>query len=175
MKKAYIKNNKIYFTPIVISKEVEYTEKVKDENGVETEVKKTKKVNSYTNDEKMILAAGYKLYEPPKPAVETLINNSNKKINLDTDRKILNGFTYNGYEFYLTMENQTNFANMFIAKDFLTYPQKVKTKTGFMELQDTSEVTNFYLAGVYFIKQCIEAGWVEKTEAEKQIREEYNK
>jgi hypothetical protein len=175
MKKRYIKNNKIYLAPIIISKEVEYTEKIKDENGVETEVKKTKKVNQYTNDEKTILAAGYKVYEPPKATLESLIDNSNGRINAITNRKILNEFVYNGYEFYLTSENQTNFANMYIARDFLDYPQKVKTKDGFMDLADASEVTNFYLAGVQFIKQCLEDGWRQKAEAEAIIRKNFNK
>jgi hypothetical protein len=71
------------------------------------------------------------------------------------------------------MENQTNFANMFIARDFLTYPQTIKTKDGFMVLEDASEVTNFYLAGVQFVKQCLEEGWQKKLDAETEIRKNY--
>jgi hypothetical protein len=156
MRTQYIKDNKIYNLPIEI---------------------KTKDGITYTNDENLLKEYGFEkyVYVEPKKSLETLINESNDAINASTDEKILNGFTFDGHEFYLTMENQTNFANMFIAREYLEYPQKVKTKTGFMELPDADEVGAFYLAGVYFIKQCIEAGWVEKTEAEKQIREEYNK
>jgi hypothetical protein len=42
-----------------------------------------------------------------------------------------------------------------------------------MELEDASEVTNFYLAGVNYVKECLEEGWRQKAEAEKAIREEY--
>lgn len=154
MRIQYTKDNKIYNLPIELT--------VKE--GI-----------VYTNDEKLLNEHGYTRYEyvPPKLSLEAEIEISNDNINRNTDEKILNEFVYNGYEFYLTMENQTNFANMFIARDFLTYPQKVKTKNGFMELEDASEVTKFYLAGVQFIKECIETGWVEKAEAEKLIRKEY--
>lgn len=154
MRIQYTKNNKIYNLPIEL---------------------KTKEGIVYTNDEKLLNEHGYTRYEyvPPKLSLETEIELSNNNINAITDERILNEFVWNGYEFYLTTENQTNFANMYIAKDFLTYPQKVKTKTGFMDLEDASEVTNFYLAGVQFIKQCLEEGWEQKAEAEAEIRKNY--
>ena len=54
------------------------------------------------------------------------------------------GFTFDGHEFYLTMENQTNFANMFIAREyFLEYPQKrkLKLKLVLWNYQDADEVS----------------------------------
>jgi hypothetical protein len=57
------------------------------------------------------------------------------------------------------MENQTNFANMFIARDYLIFPQVIKTKTGFYEIKDKAECEQFYLAGINFVKTCLEEGW----------------
>lgn len=154
--KKYIKNGKLYDEPICIHQQ----------NGTIT----------YTNDESIILENGYKVYEytPSEPTLEELIINSNNQINKQTDEKILNNFVYNNEEFYLTSENQMNFANMYIAKEYLTYPQQVKTKIGFIELNSAEEITEFYLSGVVFIKQCLEEGWLEKAEAEQRIREEYD-
>jgi hypothetical protein len=154
MRIQYTKDDRIYNLPIEL---------------------KTKDGIVYTNDEKLLNEHGYTRYEyvPPKLSLEAEIKLSNDNINRDTDEKILNKFEYNGYKFYLTMENQTNFANMFIARDFLTYPQTIKTKDGFMVLEDASEVTNFYLAGVQFVKECLEEGWQKKLDAETEIRKNY--
>lgn len=149
--KQYIKDNEIYNVPVKI------------EVGNST---------IYTNDAELLKKYGYIEYVRPvyKPTLEELIEQSNKAINARTDEKILNEFTYNDYEFYLTTENQTNFANMFIARDYLTYPQQVKTKDGFMQIDNVGQVSGFYLAGVQFIKNCLEEGWKQKAEAEEQIR-----
>lgn len=173
--KKYIKDDKIYTAPLKIQKEIEVIEKQKDEDGKEIEVKVKKTVFTITNNERDIIAAGYKVYEPPviTPTSGQLLESAVLRINQETDKKILNDFVYQDNEFYLTMENQTNFANLFIARDFMEYPQLVKTKTGFMEIKDAGEVSGFYLAGVNFIKTCLEEGWQRKAEAEAQIRAEY--
>lgn len=152
--KQYIKDNKVYKAPI----KIEINDSI-----------------IYTNDDELLKQYGYIEYVKPeyKPTLEYLIEQSNQSINEITDDKILNGFKYNNYEFYLTAENQTNFANMFIARDFLAYPQQVKTKNGFMQIDNVDEVSGFYLAGVNYIKECLEEGWKQKAEAEQRIREEY--
>lgn len=45
-----------------------------------------------------------------------------------------------------------NFANMYIAKDKLTYPITIKTQFKFMELQTAEVVKDFYLEGINFVK-----------------------
>lgn len=173
MKKRYIKEGNIFFTPIQIPKEVEYIEKEKNENGEEIEVKKTKKIIQYTNVEKDILEAGYKVYEAPKLSVETLVMRSVNSINRQTDEKILNGFIYNGNEFYLSMENQFNFKNLYDLRDQREYPVTVKTKSGFIALNNAEEVADFYLSGVMFIENCLKEGWEKKAAAEEKIRKDY--
>ena len=145
----YTKQNKIYTTPVLIKKDGK---------------------NIYTNDETLILAEGYTIYQAPKKSVETLVKESVLRINAETDNKILNGFKYGQDEYYLTMQNQQNFANMFIAKDYLEYPITVKTKTGYAQLADVEQVTMFYLSGVNYIKQCLAEGWQKKIKKEEQIR-----
>lgn len=153
--KQYIKDEEIFDLPIII----------KNDDGTV----------SCTNDEAAILAAGYEeyVYEPPKKSLETLIQESDNLINRETDEKILNDFVWNENEFYLTSENQMNFANMFMAKDYLTYPQTIKTKTGFIQLSGTAEVTEFYLSGIQFVKNCLEEGWQKKAIAAEEIRNNY--
>lgn len=145
----YTKQNKIYTTPVLIKKDGK---------------------NIYTNDETLILAEGYTIYQAPKKSVETLVKESVLRINAETDNKILNGFKYGQDEYYLTMQNQQNFANMFIAKDYLEYPITVKTKTGYAQLADVEQVTMFYLSGVNYIKQCLAECWQKKIKKEEQIR-----
>lgn len=145
------KNNIVYTLPITIEKE-------------------GKKI--ITNNEKIILENGYEKYEEPKiePSKQHILNSKIEVINKKTDRKILDDFTWNGHDFYLTLENQTNFANLFIARDFLTYPQTIKTKFGFATLNSKEEVQEFYLAGVAFVKQCLEEGWQEKIKVENELK-----
>lgn len=147
--KRYIKNEKIYDLPIMIQKDGK---------------------TIYTNNQTLILQNGYEIYTPPKKSIEQLIQESVERINKQTDEKILNDFVWNENEFYLTMENQTNFANMYISKEYLTYPVTIKTKTGFMTLNSKEQVTQFYLAGVGFIQKCLEQGWKKKAEEEQEIR-----
>lgn len=157
----YTKDGKIYSLPIVI--EVE-----SNVNGVVTKVKR------YTTDKVLIEAAGYTEYVEPKLPLESLIAQSDSQINAITDMKILTEFEYKGERFYLTTENQINFGNMYIIKDSLNYPVTVKTQTGFMELKDIAEVSDFYIQAVAFVKKCIEDGWNEKAESAKKITEDYN-
>lgn len=147
--KRYVKDNKIYELPIVLQN---------DGNKI------------YTNDQSLILANGYKEFVRPELTKEQRIHFSVARINRQTDKKILQGFVWKGNEFYLSMQNQQNFANMFVAKQFLTYPITVKTKTGFLELNDSDEVMDFYLSGVNYIKQCLEQGWKKKAEEQEKIR-----
>lgn len=130
MNKRFTKDGKIYNLPI----------KIQDGNKI-----------IITNDENVVIGAGYTEYvevqpEPVKLTLDQLITRSDNEINKRTDDKILNEFTWNENEFYLTIENQANFANMFVAREYLTYPQKVKTKTGFIELNNKQEVAKFYVA-----------------------------
>ena len=152
--KKFIKDEKIYASPIKIKTETE---------------------TIFSSDPNVLKQYGYEVYETQdvKPSLEDLIESSNKYINQKTDERILNDFIWKDHEFYLTMENQQNFANMFISREFLHFPQTVKTKTGFAEIENIVELSGFYISGVTFVKECLEQGWKEKAEAEAKIREDY--
>lgn len=151
--KQYIKDNKIYNTPVEI---------------------KTKDKIYYTTDEKLILKNGYAEYKVEvKPSLEELIAASNEAINKETDEKILNGFVWDGNEFYLTLENQFNFKNIYDLRDIQEYPITVKTKTGFANIDSPSELSGFYFSGVQFVTKCVTDGWQKKIRAEEKIRAEY--
>jgi hypothetical protein len=156
MNKQYIKDGKIERAPLTI---------LDGDNYV------------ITNDHETILSYGWEEYKEPEPTLEERINfeieHMIERVNRSTDEKILNDFVWKDQEFYLTIENQTNFANLFIARDFMEFPQTIKTKTGYAQLTSKAEVEEFYLAGVSFVKQCLEEGWKEKTKREEKIRQRY--
>ena len=131
-------------------------------------------IRIFNPTEAQLVADGWVLYEPQDyRTVKQRVEESDLKINKETDRKILNDFTWMGETFYLTMENQFNFKNLYDLREMRTYPVLIKTKTGFMQLDNADEVAQFYLAGVDFVDRCLKEGWIKKAEAEKKIRETY--
>ena len=156
--KQYIKDGKIYNLPIEV--------KIGDETA-------------YTNNEKFLKENGYEEYifvpTPYKPTMEEEIENSVKTINEETDNRILNDFMWKGNEFYLSIENQFNFKNLYDLRNMKEYPVTIKTKTGFTTLENEQQVEDFYLAGVEFVETCIKEGWQRKSAAEASIRERFNK
>ena len=153
--KQFIKEGKIYNSPITITIDGK---------------------NITSNSENYLAEFGFLPYivQPKQLTIEELIKESDDRINKETDDKILNDFSYNGEDFYLSIENQINFANMFTVKDYLTYPQTIKTKTGYTQLSSSEDVTNFYLSGIQFVKKCLEECWSEKQQAASQISAEFN-
>lgn len=131
-------------------------------------------VRVFNPSAEVLRAAGWTPRPEFKRPLEMLIKSSDEKINRETDRKILNEFTWNGEQFYLTMENQFNFKNLYDLRDMREYPVLIKTKNGFMQLDNAEEVAEFYLAGVNFVDQCLKEGWVKKAEAADKIEKEYN-
>ena len=150
--KQYIKDGKIYNLP------------VEDKIGDEV---------TYTNNEKFLKEHGYEEYIQThyKPTMEEEIEDSVKMINEETDERILNDFVWNGNEFYLSIENQFNFKNLYDLREMKEYPITIKTKTGFTTLNDVKEVEEFYLEGVRFVEECLKEGWKRKSDAELSIRE----
>lgn len=147
--KRYVKDKKIYELPIMLQI---------DGNKI------------YTNDQELILKNGYEVFTAPEKTKEQKIQLSVVRINRQTDKKILQGFVWRGNEFYLSMQNQQNFANMFVAKEYLTYPITIKTKKGYIELNNIEEVTDFYLSGINYVKVCLQQGWKKKAQEQERIK-----
>ena len=130
---------------------------------------------TYTNNEAFLKEHGYEEYiqKPYKPTMEEEIEQSVETINKETDERILNDFRWKGNEFYLSVENQFNFKNLYDLRERKEYPITIKTKTGFTTLNDVQDVEEFYLAGFKFIEECLKEGWEKKAASEEKIRSEY--
>lgn len=130
---------------------------------------------TYTNNEAFLKEHGYEEYiqKPYKPTMEEEIEQSVETINKETDERILNDFRWKGNEFYLSLENQFNFKNLYDLRERKEYPITIKTKTGFTTLNDVQDVEEFYLAGFKFIEECLKEGWEKKAASEEKIRSEY--
>ena len=152
--KQYIKDGKIYNLPVEV--------KIGDEV-------------TYTNNEMFLKEHGYEEYiqKPYKPTMEEEIEQSIETINKETDERILNDFVWRDNEFYLSLENQFNFKNLYDLRERKEYPITIKTKTGFTTLNDVQDVEEFYLAGFKFIEECLKEGWEKKAASEEKIRSEY--
>ena len=152
--KQYIKDGKIYNLPVEV--------KIGDEV-------------TYTNNEMFLKEHGYEEYiqKPYKPTMEEEIEQSVEIINKETDERILNDFVWRDNEFYLSLENQFNFKNLYDLRERKEYPITIKTKTGFTTLNDVQDVEEFYLAGFKFIEECLKEGWEKKAASEEKIRSEY--
>ena len=150
--KQYIKDGKIYNLPVEV--------KIGDEV-------------TYTNNEAFLKEHGYEEYiqKPYKPTMEEELEKSVETINRETDERILNDFRWRDYEFYLSLENQFNFKNLYDLREMKEYPITIKTKTGFTTLNDVHDVEEFYLEGVRFVEECLKEGWERKAREEAKIRE----
>ena len=85
----------------------------------------------------------------------------------------MNDFKWRGNEFYLSLENQFNFKNLYDLREVKEYPITIKTKTGFTTLNDVHDVEEFYLEGVRFVEECLKECWKLKAESEEKIRNNY--
>ena len=150
--KQYIKDGKIYNLPVEV--------KIGDEV-------------TYTNNEMFLKEHGYEEYiqKPYKPTMEEEIEKSVETINRETDERILNDFVWKDNEFYLSLENQFNFKNLYDLREIKEYPITIKTKTGFTTLNDVQDVEEFYFSGVKFVEECLKEGWERKAREEAKIRE----
>lgn len=87
-----------------------------------------------------------------KTNIKSLINNY-------TDYKILNNFSHNGIEFYLSMENQFNYKAKFDSSSVQLPPYKVKAKNQYVIFESVESFAEFYYAGLEFIDDTIKGGW----------------
>ncbi|MCP4074544.1 MAG: hypothetical protein GY742_22920 [Hyphomicrobiales bacterium] len=84
------------------------------------------------------------------------------KIDVETDENILNGFLYEDKSVKLSLENQMNYKAEYDMRELLTYPHKIKADNEYVMLESSDEYAAFYVAGVQYIRTCIETGWTEK-------------
>jgi len=105
---------------------------------------------------------GVEQWEVDTAKKQEVIAEIEKKIDAETDEKILTGFKYNGNSYYLSLENQINFKGLNDIRESLEFPVKVKHQTGYAEIANAADYHTFYLAGLAFKRLTIESGWAEK-------------
>lgn len=101
-------------------------------------------------------------YVPDELKRDALLEMAKGRIDAATDARILTGFQFSGRNFKLTIENQINFQTECSLRDMLTYPHRVKAIDGYFDFESAEQYRLFYLAGIAFIRQAVEAGWAQK-------------
>jgi len=93
-----------------------------------------------------------------------LLPGADAQRNRITDAEILDGFEWASVKFPLTLENQSNFSQLYtLSKDnLLVYPKKVWAGLSSTELNDAAEVQEFYLEGIAHVEACLDAGFTQK-------------
>lgn len=101
--------------------------------------------------------------KPTIELVEYLISNS---INVDTDKKIYDGFIWEGNTVYLTTENQFNYKALYdicAQTNGANLPITLKLgkdgKPSYVTFETAESFRNFYYACVNYINQCVIDGW----------------
>ena len=99
--------------------------------------------------------------------IEELIESCDLIRNTITELSIINGFDWPpsaGVRFNLTIENQTNFSNLYLlsTQDLLTYPRTVWSGVETFSLVDKQAVEDFYLAGVAHKELYLDQGLLAK-------------
>lgn len=102
-------------------------------------------------------------------------------INARTDETILTGFVWNGKPVYLSKENQENYLGALTAATITEGASlPIKFKLGedengepvYHTFTTQNTLSQFYLSGVQYINQCLNAGWSEKDSIDWQPYEE---
>ena len=88
-----------------------------------------------------------------------------EKINAGTAEAIYNGVEYENVRFYLTAENQRNYAELDRNRNDLTYPVTVWCGDGELQLANADEVHAFYRFGYHHISIKLEEGRAAKAAA----------
>ena len=115
-----------------------------------------------------------------KPVKEELTKLITDEINARTNRKIIEGLTWNGIPVWLSTENQLNFKaayDLAVQAGGQNLPVTFKLgedadgKAVYHTFATTEELSEFYLASVEHIHQCLEHGWQLKELAARQVDE----
>lgn len=94
-----------------------------------------------------------------------------KYFNNEIDKKILSGFVWNNKPVWLSEENQKNFSEaqrIAVMSNGANLPIVFKLGEDehgdpiYHEFTSTEELTQFYLAAVAYIQQCLTEGWQKK-------------
>lgn len=104
-----------------------------------------------------------------KPTLDDIRNVIIKHYNKEIDEQILNGFSWNGYDVYLSIENQFNYKaayDLAIQTHGANLPIKFKFGTmiypKYYTFTSIDELSDFYMSAVNYINDTLSKGWEQK-------------
>lgn len=104
--------------------------------------------------------------KPTFPEIKELITGW---FNQSIDKKILSGFVWNGYQVWLSTENQFNYKaayDLAVQTAGATLPVTFKFGSDetleYHEFKTLDELTDFYIKSVVFVQDTLKEGWVKK-------------
>jgi len=84
------------------------------------------------------------------------------------DQEIISGFTWNGLQVWLSMENQFNYKTAFdaaVMSNGATLPVKFKFGTEkpiYYEFTNIDELSDFYYKAIAYVQSTLQEGWIRK-------------
>ena len=114
-------------------------------------------------------------HEPTAMEVLEVITNH---VNELTDQKILSGYQWNGYNVWLSTENQFNFKAAYdvaVQTGGATLPIKFKLgetegEPNYFVFEDMATFTDFYTNALAYIIEVLNVGWIEKDSAKEWVQ-----
>lgn len=104
--------------------------------------------------------------KPTFPEIKELITGW---LNQSIDKKILSSFMWNGYQVWLSTENQFNYKaayDLAVQTAGATLPVTFKFGSDetpeYHEFKTLDELTDFYIKSVVFVQDTLKEGWVKK-------------
>ncbi len=104
--------------------------------------------------------------KPTFPEIKELITGW---FNQSIDKKILSGFVWNGYQVWLSTENQFNYKaayDLAVQTAGATLPVTFKFGTDdepvYHDFRTLDELDDFYIRSVAFVQDTLKQGWTEK-------------
>lgn len=113
----------------------------------------------------------YRKYYDHKPSLAELKTDIEGLVNKHTDSTVISQFEWNGYQVWLSMENQFNFKaayDLALQSGGATLPIKFKLgeyedgTPAYFVFEDMDTFTDFYTKAIQFINSALNDGWVEK-------------
>lgn len=111
------------------------------------------------------------------PTKEEVLEVITSHVNSLTDQLILSGYVWNGYNVWLSSENQFNFKSAYdvaVQTGGQTLPIKFKLgetdgEPNYFVFEDMETFTDFYYQALTFITERLNAGWIEKDAAKEWV------
>jgi len=117
----------------------------------------------------IVIDLGVKNEDVEEPTEEQKLQDRMDAINAETDKNILTGYKYNGLSVWLSQENQFNYKaayDLAMQTNGATLPVTFKLGTddnpSYVEFDNLSDFSSFYIGAMQWIQNCLAEGWKKK-------------